>query len=238
MSLTSSVLEVWLALFAASIGSAATVTSIHNDTLWGTVAGASVGAAGVAWVVGYKIRDKMFEFLRKQNEEMSIELDKAARAALEARQETVRVAEALATKTAKDLEGIHEQGSDTKKLIAALEIRLDHVVMERDHLVKRNDGMFDQLTKCHENLNAVIPRLEALIADSRSNTQEKTNEHHAEHGFRADRQSTPEGTDHGGFGSSGGEDRSYTAATDGVRAAAGRGEGAIQRGDASSRASP
>jgi hypothetical protein len=49
------------------------VAMISQD-VWTAITGTALGVAGVAWVFTTTLRDKSYQFVKKQNEEMAMEL--------------------------------------------------------------------------------------------------------------------------------------------------------------------
>lgn len=60
------------ALFGAGTAGVGAIT----ENVWVMLAGAAIGAGGVAWTFGMWLRDHTFSYLRQQNQELASELQR------------------------------------------------------------------------------------------------------------------------------------------------------------------
>ena len=104
--------------------------------------GAAVGGFGAAVTFGFVVRDRSYQFLTKQNQEMADQLTKISSVVTNTgehlnRQDSTTLMTAETLKEANNtlIHNIKGDSSVTHVLIGEMKDRLDHVVRERDKLI-------------------------------------------------------------------------------------------------------
>lgn len=85
------------ALGGSILGTVTAGLGAHQDNIWAILAGSAIGSASMAWVFGIWLRDRTFQYLRQQNEELWQALNE------------------LRTHQAKDSLHLHQQDVDADK---------------------------------------------------------------------------------------------------------------------------
>ncbi len=97
--------EILRSIGASVLGMATAGAGATTGNIWAVIAGSAIGAGGVAWTFGIWLRDRSFQYLRMQNNELWVELNKL-------REEiAVERHRAAHTMPASDLGHPHSEGS-------------------------------------------------------------------------------------------------------------------------------
>lgn len=172
---------------AAGIGLLVIATIFTENPTILMFTGAAVGGFGAAVTFGFVIRDRSYQFLTKQNQEMADQLTKISSVVTNTgdhlnRQDSTTLLAAESLKEANNtlIHNLKGDNSITHMLIGEMKDRLDHVVHERDKLVnvviesqeeiKRFVNFFKEpVAQIIETQKMIRASLETIITQTKEN---------------------------------------------------------------------